>query len=219
MSSAPSAAGHHFRCTRSEKENTLRPGRSTVDLEYMFCHWPRLTCVFLGWGAVVLVGSVSGCVEAVPQDVVHAIEDIDRDLMELRADELFPHEYAHFSQQWAVLKTQAQAEEDVIRWTWEPNNLEVALRQLQEEGVRTVARLTTERESIRRSAEEKIAQVENRPQTMSLPVSVVDNRFPSRQKPEESELLIHQAHAHSEQGQYDRSLDASERAAQSLARE
>ncbi len=168
---------------------------------------------------MALAVSLSGCVEAVPQDVVHAIEDIDRDLMELRAAELSSHEYAHFSQQWAVLKTQAQADEDDIRWTWEPNNLEVALRRLQEEGARTVVRLTTERESLRRAAEEKIAQVENRLQTMSLRVSIVDNRFPSGQKPEEIELLMQQAHAHYEQGRYDRSLDASERAAQSLATE
>jgi hypothetical protein len=168
---------------------------------------------------VALAGSISGCVEAVPQDVVHAIEGIDRDLMELRAAELSPHEYANFSQQWAVLKTQAQADEDVIRWTWEPNNLEVALRRLQEEGARTVARLTTERESLRRSAEEKIAQVENRLQTMSLRVSVVDNRVSSGQKYEEIELLIQQAHTYYEQGRYDRSLDVSSRAAQSLATE
>ncbi|HJS67170.1 MAG TPA: hypothetical protein VJ760_07595 [Nitrospiraceae bacterium] len=148
-------------------------------------HCPRLTGAFLVWGAVALTGSVSGCVNAVPQDVVEAIESIDRDLMDLRAAEFSPADYAQFSQQWMALKTQAQADEDLIRWPWELNNLELALRRLQEEGSRTVARLTTERESLRRSAEEKIARVENRLQN--------------------------------EQGQYDRSLDASDRAAQSLA--
>jgi len=182
-------------------------------------HCPRLTGAFLVWGAVALAGSVSGCVKAVPQDVVESIENIDRDLTALRAAEFSPADYAQFSQQWVALKTQAQAEEDLIRWPWEPNNLELALRRLQEEGARTVARLTVERESLRRSAEEKIALVENRLQTMSLRVSVVDNRFPSGQKSEEIERLIQQAHAHYEQGQYDRSLDASERAVQSLATE
>jgi hypothetical protein len=173
----------------------------------------------LVWGAVVLAGSLSSCVKAVPQDVVESIENIDRDLMNLRANEFSPADYAQFSQQWVALKTQAQADEDLIRWPWEPNNLELALRQLQEEGARTVARLTVERESLRRSAEEKIALVENRLQTMSLRVSVVDNYFPSGQKSEEIERLIQQAHTYYEQGQYDRSLDASARAVQSLATE
>jgi len=166
---------------------------------------------------MALAGSVSGCVQAVPQDVVEAIENIDRDLMDLRAAEFSPADYVQFSQQWMALKTQAQADEDLIRWPWEPNNLELALRRLQEEGSRTVARLTTERESLRRSAEEKIALAENRLETMSLQVSVVDRRVPSERNPEEIELLIKQARAHYEQGQYDRSLDASDRAARSLA--
>jgi len=183
----------------------------------MSSHCPQLARAFLGWGAVALVGSVSGCVDAVPQEVVEAIENIDRDLMELRAAEFSPADYAQFSQQWVALKTRAQVDEDLIRWPWEPNNLEVALRRLQEEGSRTVARLTTERESLRRSAEEKIARVENRLQMMSLQVRVVDNRLPSGQQPEEIELLIKQAHAFYEEGQFDRSLDASDRAAQSLA--
>ena len=183
----------------------------------MYRHRPRLTWVFLRCGALALVGCVSGCVETVPQDVVEAIENIDRDLMELRAEELASADYAQFSQQWVVLKTQAQVDEDLIRWPWEPNNLEFALRRLQEEGARTVARLTIERESLRRSAEGRIARVENRLQMMLLQVSAVDNRFASGPKPDEIDLLLTQAHALYDQGQYDRSLDASARAAQSLA--
>ena len=124
-------------------------------------HCPRLTWTFLGWGAVALVGSVSGCVEAVPQDVVEAIEHIDRDLMELRADELSPTDYTQFAQQWMDLKARAQANEDLIRWPWEPNGLEVALRRLQAEGSHTVARLTRKRELLHHSSDDKIAQVEN----------------------------------------------------------
>ena len=115
----------------------------------------------MGWGAVALVGSVSGCVEAVPQDVVEAIEHIDRDLMELRADELSPTDYTQFAQQWMDLKARAQANEDLIRWPWEPNGLEVALRRLQAEGSHTVARLTRKRELLHHSSDDKIAQVEN----------------------------------------------------------
>lgn len=183
----------------------------------MSSHCPRLTWVFLGWGAFALAGSVSGCVEAVPQDVVEAVEHIDRDLMELRAAEFSTTDYTQFAHQWMVLKARAQADEDLIRWPWEPNDLEVALRRLQAEGSLTVARLTKERESLRRSAEDKITQVENRYRMMTMPVSAIDSRFLWRQKPDEIELLMKQARVFYEQGQYDRSLDSSDRAAQSLA--
>jgi len=180
-------------------------------------HCPRLTSVFLGWGALALVGSFSGCVEAVPQDAIEAVENIDRDLMELQAAEFSPTDYTQFAQQWTALKARAQADEDLIRWPWEPNDLEVALRRLQEEGSRTVARLTKERESLRRSAENKIARVEDRFRMMTLQGSAIDSRLVLGQKPDEIELLMKQAHAFYEQGRYNRSLDASDLAAQNLA--
>lgn len=110
---------------------------------------------------MALVCSVSGCVEAVPQDVVEVVESIDRDLMELRAAELSPTDYIQFSQEWTALKARAQADEDLIRWPWESNDLEVALRRLKEEGTRTVAHLKEKRESLRRSTEGKIVRVED----------------------------------------------------------
>lgn len=180
-------------------------------------HCLRITSVFLGWGALALAGSLTGCVEAVPQDVIEAVENIDRDLMELRAAEFSPNDYAQFAHQWMALKSRVQADEDLIRWPWEPNDLEIALRQLQEEGSHTVARLTKERESLRHSAESKIAQVEDRFRVMTLQVSAIDSRLVLGQKPVETDLLMKQAHAFYEQGQYDRSLDASDRAAQNLA--
>src|SRR2546426_10886733 len=140
-------------------------------------HCLRLRWEFLGWGALALASSLSGCVEAVSQDAVTAVENIDRDLMELRAAELSPTDYAQFAQQWMALKARVQADEDLIRWPWEPNDLEVALRRLQEEGSRTVARLTKERESLRRSAENKIARVEDRFRMMSLQDSAIDSRL------------------------------------------
>lgn len=183
----------------------------------MSSHCPRLTWAILGWGALALVGSLSGCVEAVPQDAIEAVENIDRDLMELRAAEFSPTDYTQFAHQWMALKTRVQADEDLIRWPWEPNDLEVALRRLQEEGSRTVARLTKERESLRRSAKDKIARVEDRFRMMTLKISAIDSRFVLGQNPVETDLLMKQAHAFYEQGRYDRSLDASDRAAQNLA--
>ena len=165
---------------------------------------------------MALVGSISGCVEAVPPDVVEAVDHIDQDLVELRAGELFPTDYTQFSHQWMALKARAQADEDLIRWPWEPNELEVALRQLQAEGARIVARLTKERESLRHSTEAKIAQVENRFQTATLQVSAIDGRTLFRQRPDEIERLMNQARVLYDQGQYDQSLTASARAAQSL---
>ena len=182
-------------------------------------HCPRLRLEFLGWGALALVSSLSGCVEAVPQDAVTAVENIDRDLMELRAAEFSPTDYAQFAQQWLALKARVQADEDLIRWQWEPNDLEVALHRLQEEGARTVARLTNERESLRRSTEEKIARVEDRFRTMTLQVNAIGSRLELGQKPDEIDLLVKQAHAFYEQGRYDRSLDASDRAALNLAKQ
>lgn len=85
---------------------------------------------------MALVGSISGCVDAMPQDVVEAVEHIDQDLVKLRAAEFSPTDYARFAHQWMVLKARAQADEDLIRWPWEPNELEVALRRLQAEGSR-----------------------------------------------------------------------------------
>ncbi len=184
----------------------------------MSSHCPRLRLEFLGWGALaLLVSSLSGCVEAVPQDAVTAVENIDRDLTELRAAEFSPTDYAQFAQQWLALKARVQADEDLIRWPWEPNDLEAALRRLQEEGSRTVARLTKERESLRRSAADKIARVEDRFRMMTLKISAIDNRFVLGQNPVETDLLMKQAHAFYEQGRYDRSLDASDQAAHNLA--
>jgi L,D-peptidoglycan transpeptidase YkuD (ErfK/YbiS/YcfS/YnhG family) len=180
-------------------------------------HCPRITWAILGWGALALAGSLSGCVEAVPQEVIEAVENIDRDLMELRAAEFSPNDYTQFTHQWVALRTRVQADEDLIRWPWEPNDLEVALRRLQEEGSHTVARLAKERESLRRSAEDKIARVEDRVRMMTLQVGAIDSRLVLGQKPVETDLLMKQAHAFFEQGRYDRSLDASDRAAQNLA--
>ena len=177
----------------------------------------RLTSIVLGWGALALAGSLPGCVEAVPQDAIEAVENIDRDLMQLRAAEFSPNDYAQFAHQWMALKSRVQADEDLIRWPWEPNDLEIALRRLQKEGAHTVTRLTKEREALRHSAENKIAQVEDRSRMITLQVSGIDSRLVLGQNPVETDLLMKQAHAFYAQGQYDRSLDAADRAAQNLA--
>ena len=56
--------------------------------------------------AVVLfcTAGLVGCVQAVPPDLVAAVEAIDHDLIVLRAPETAPEEYGQFVRQCALLK-------------------------------------------------------------------------------------------------------------------
>ena len=174
--------------------------------------------VSLWWaGALTLCGSLAACVETVPPEMVEAIESLDRDLLQLRAAEVAPSEYAAFAHQWVTLQSRVQAEEDTIRWPWEPNDLEQALRQLQSEGAETVARLAERREAERRAAAQQLAEVEDRAQMIASQVSAIDSRVMLAEKPVETDLLLKQAHAFYEQGRYEQSLSASDRASRQLA--
>lgn len=166
---------------------------------------------------LTITGSLAGCVEAVPPEIVEAVESIDRDLMQLRAAEFAPEDYSNFAHQWVTLRARVEAEEDTIRWPWESNELELALRQLQAEGTRTVARLTEQQEALRRSAERQLANVEERAKLISAEVSAIDSRLVLGEKPVEIDLLIKQARAFYEQGHYGQSLEVSERASHNLA--
>jgi lipoprotein-anchoring transpeptidase ErfK/SrfK len=164
----------------------------------------------------VLWGSVAACVETVPPEVVEAIESLDRDLLQLRAAEVAPNDYASFAHEWITLQTRVEAEEDSIRWPWEPNDLEAALRHLQREGAKTVARLAAQQEADRRAAARQLTDVEDRAQAIAIQVSAIDSRLILAEKPVETELLLKQARAFYEQGRYEQSLDASDRAARHL---
>ena len=168
------------------------------------------------WGAVAFAGFLAGCAEAVPQEVIDAVESVDQALMQLRAAEIAPSDYGSFARQWATLRTRVEAEEDLIRWPWESNDLELALRHLQEEGSRTVARLTEQQETRRRSAELQLAHIENRVKLISVQVSSIDSRLVLGQKPVETDLLLKQARTFYEQGLYGQSLEASDRASRNL---
>lgn len=170
----------------------------------------------MGWGGLALAVLLTGCVEAVPQEVVDAVESIDRDLMDLRAAEFSPTDYTRFAHQWMALKTRVQSEEDTIRWPWESNDLERALRELQSEGSQTVARIAEQRDGLRRSAEQQLARVEDRFRLLTQQVGAIDSRLVLGQRPVETDLLVKQARTFFAEGQYHRSLDASERATQNL---
>jgi len=84
----------------------------------------------------------AGCVPAVPPDLLSKIEGIDRDLVALGAPTTAPDEYADFARQWAALRVQAQAYDDLIRWPWESSDFEEQLRRFHAEGDKIVVRLS-----------------------------------------------------------------------------
>jgi len=163
--------------------------------------------------------SLVACGRPVPQDIIQAVESIDRDLLQLRAAELAPHEYGSFARQWATLRTRAEIEEDLIHWPWESNTLELDLRHLQEEGSRTVVRLAEQQAALRRSAEQQLIHTTDRASLMTYHVRAIDGRIVLGNKPVETDLLLKQARAFYERGHYIKSLDASNRASRNLAAE
>ena len=170
-----------------------------------------------GVGTLAVCVSLTACVETVPPEMVEAIESLDRDLLQLRAAEVAPGEYAAFAHQWVTLRNRVDAEEDSIRWPWESNDLEQALRQLRAEGAKTVARLTEQQETERHAAAQQLADVESRARILATEVGAIDSRLILAEKPVETDLLLKQARAFYEQGRYEQSLDASDRASRHLA--
>jgi lipoprotein-anchoring transpeptidase ErfK/SrfK len=170
-----------------------------------------ILCIGLG------VLAAAGCVQAVPSDLIAAVESIDRELIAVRAPEAAPEDYAQFVRQWVSLKARVQAEDDLIRWPWESNDLEEALHRLQEEGGATVSRLQERLRARRQLAEAKLHRVEERLQTIAAQVDSIDGRIVLGDKPVQTDLLLKQARAFFEQGDYDRSIDAAEKAAQAVA--
>lgn len=170
------------------------------------------------WGAVMLLTVLlTGCVEAVPQDLVDAIDAIDHRLIALRAPEMAADDYARFARQWVPLKVRVQSEEDLIRWPWESSDLEAELRRLQEEGGQTLARLNSQRESQRRVAEAMLARLAERLQSIRSSLDAIEGRLVLDQKAVQSDLLMKQARLFYEQRDYDRSIQAAEQANRTLS--
>jgi len=167
--------------------------------------------------ALALSSLLTGCVKTVPEEAVQAVASVDRDLVRLRASELAPDEYAHFTRQWMILKARVEAEDDTIRWPWEANDLESELRGLQEEGLQAVGRLAEQRESLRLAAEQQLTRAEDRSRALARQVGAIDSRLVLGSNPVETELLLKQARSFYQQGEYLHSLAASEQAAKRLA--
>lgn len=159
---------------------------------------------------------LAGCVQAVPPDLMAAIDAIDHDLIALRAPESAPEEYAHFVRQWISLKTRVQSDDDLIRWPWESNDLEDELRRLHDEGGSTVARLNDRQAAQRRTAESKLVRLEERLQLIASHVESIDGRIVLGEKPVQTDLLIKQARSFFDQKDYERSIQAAEKASHAL---
>lgn len=170
----------------------------------------------LALAAVLGLTSLSGCVQAIPEDLVEALESLDRDLVAERAAEFAPDEYSQFARQWVALKARVQTDDDLIRWPWEPNHLETDLRHLRDEGTRMALEVTRRKDSQRLTAEERLTRVEQRLQALNTKIVEIDGRFVLGHKPVETELLVKQARSYFDQGQFERVLHTAGRAAQLL---
>lgn len=159
---------------------------------------------------------LSGCVQAVPPDLITAIDAIDHDLIAMRAPEAAPEEYAHFVRQWVSLKSRVQSDDDLIRWPWESSDVEDQLRRLRDEGGSTVARLNERQTAQRRTAESKLERLEERFQLIASQVETFEGRIVLGEKPVQADLLMKQARSFFEQKDYERSIQASDKASHVL---
>lgn len=168
--------------------------------------------------AVVLfcTAGLVGCVQAVPPDLVAAVEAIDHDLIVLRAPETAPEEYGQFVRQWALLKARTQLDDDVIRWPWESSELESELRWLYVMGERTVSRLHDRQVSQQSVMQAKVTRLEARLRNVAAKVEAIDGRILLGGKGVQAELLVKQARSFFEQKDYMRAMQVAEKADHAL---
>jgi lipoprotein-anchoring transpeptidase ErfK/SrfK len=166
--------------------------------------------------AIVFVLCLTGCVQAVPPDLLVALEAIDQDLIALRAPEAAPEEYGRFVRQWVSLKARIQLDDDLIRWPWESSDLENELRGLYIVGERTVSHLHERQASQHRTAQAKVARLEEQFHTASSRVESIDGRILLGEKAVQTDLLVKQARAFFEQKDFQRAIQAAEKADHAL---
>ncbi len=160
--------------------------------------------------------SLGGCVETVPEELVEAIESLDRDLTTLRASDVNPEAYSKFSRQWIALKGRVRSEENIVRWPWEDNELETDLEALQVEGTQLVSDVNSRIQAQRTTAETKLAKIEQRLRLMNTRVGDIGSRVVLGEHPLETEVHVKQARLFLEQGHFEHSIQASERAGKIL---
>lgn len=166
--------------------------------------------------ALLCMAGLVGCVQAVPPDLVAAVEAIDHDLIALRAPETAPEEYSQFVRQWALLKARAQLDDDVIRWPWESSELESDLRWLYVMGERTVSQLHDRQVSQQRALQAKVTRLEDQLRSVAAKVEAIDGRILLGEKGVQTDLLVKQARSFLEQKNYPRAMQAAEKAGHAL---
>ena len=162
--------------------------------------------------AVVCILCLTGCVQAVPPDLLVALEAIDQDLIALRAPEAAPEEYGQFVRQWVSLKARVQLDDDLITWPWESSDLENELRRLYIMGERTVSQLHERHTSQHRTAQAKVDRLEERLHTIISKVESIDGRILLGEKAVQTGLLVKQARSFFEQKDFQRAMQAAEKA-------
>ena len=173
-----------------------------------------ITCAGIAGSICAIL--MAGCVPAVPPDLIAAIDAVDQDLISIGAPQAAPEEYAYFARQWVSLKSQVQADDDLIRWPWESNDIERELKQLHREGGNTVAKLNDLQATQRRIAESTLARLEERLLSMASQVQSFNGRVALGEKPVQTELLIKQARSFLAQKDYARSIQTVEQASHAL---
>ena len=166
--------------------------------------------------ALLCMAGLVGCVQAVPPDLVAAVEAIDHDLIALRAPETAPEEYGQFVRQWALLKARAQLDDDVIRWPWESSERESDLRWLYVMGERTVSQLHDRQVSQQRAMQAKVTRLEDHLRSVAAKVEAIDGRILLGEKGVQTDLLVKQARSFLEQKDYPRAMQAAEKAGHAL---
>lgn len=163
-----------------------------------------------------LAGALSACVQAIPPELVNAIDLIDQQLVALKAPEIAPEEYARFVRQWVPLRARVQSDDDLVRWPWETNDLEAELRRLHEEGGSTLAKLHGEREAQQHRAQLNVLRVEERLRALSSQIDAIDGRIVLGGKSVQTDLLVKQARSFYDQRDYQRSIEAADLAGKAL---
>ena len=158
----------------------------------------------------------SGCVQAVPPDLLAALESIDQDMIALRAPETAPEEYGAFVRQWIALKSRVELDDDVIRWPWETSELENELRGLYLRGERTVSQLHDRQADRQRTAQSKVESIEDRFHLMRSHIGSIDGRIVLGERVVQTDLLVKQARTFFEQKDYRRAIQLAEEANQAL---
>lgn len=160
--------------------------------------------------------SLIGCVQAVPPDLLTALESIDQDLIALRAPETAPEEYGSFVRQWIVLKTRAELDDDLIKWPWETSKLENELRGLHLLGERTVSQLHDRQTARQRTARANVESIEDRLHRLTSQVESIDGRIVLGKQVVQADLLVRQARLFLEGKDYQRAIQIAEEAHQAI---